>query len=119
MEYIHASRRERRQKLFKLGRCLRQFRSKVLLLPLRKSQDDREILPHLMTNALHDLRGEPRALHQRTAIFVRALISAFPEKVVNEVTMGTVQFHCIKAQTLGIHRRLGKSGDNFIYLRGG
>ena len=45
-----------------------------------------------------------------------ALVGAFPEKLINQVTMGTVQLNRITANRFGIGGSLRKGGDHVVYI---
>ncbi len=53
-------------------------------------------------------------LAEAAAVFVGALVAAFPEELVDQVAVGTVDFHAVHADALGILGRLGERGDHVL-----
>ncbi len=96
MEYVNACVGKRLNELFEFFEARGKTRSKVLLLPLRESQNNRIIIADLGANTLHDVGGETRALNERTAVLVVALVRTFPKKVIDQIPVRTVQLKCIE-----------------------
>jgi hypothetical protein len=79
---------------------LHQTRGVILLLPLRETEDDREAFADRGAHRLDQFDGETRTVGQAAAVFVGALVAAFPEELVDQVTVGTVDFHAVHADAL-------------------
>ncbi len=114
MEDVHAGIGQRLEEGLQLLRGLHQARGVVLLLPLRVTQDDREVRADRSTHGLDQLDGEARTRRQITTVLVSALVAAVPEELVDQVTVGAVNLHAIHADGLGIARSLGEGSDHLI-----
>ena len=109
MEDIDAGLAQGREELFQFPGRPRQSRGIVLLFPLGPAQDDREIRAHRRPHRGDDFHRKAAAVFQRAAVLVLALVGALPEKLVDQVTVGAVNFHRIEAQAPGIRRTLRES----------
>ncbi|MNE19362.1 hypothetical protein D3C80_1124390 [compost metagenome] len=117
MEDIHTSIHQWLQECAQGIGALHQTRAVVLLLPLREAKNDREVRAYRGAHGLDQLDGKARTAGQVAAVFVRALVAGFPEKLVDQVTMGTVDLDAIHANGLGITSGLGESLDHFTNIR--
>ncbi len=119
MENIHTGVRQRLEEFPQGFRGLHQACGVILLLPLRKPQDNREVRAHSGTGGLDQFDGKARAIGQATAVFIGALVTAFPEELVHQVTVGAVDLHAVHADTLRILGGLGKGVDHVLDVLGG
>ncbi|MNZ81107.1 hypothetical protein D3C78_997640 [compost metagenome] len=114
MENIHASIGQRLEELAQRLRGLHQTRGVVLLLPLGEAEDDRETFTDRGTHGLNQFNGEARTVGQAAAVFVGTLVAAFPEELVDQVTVGAVDFHAVHADALGVPSSQGERGDHVL-----
>ncbi|RMM10039.1 hypothetical protein ALQ84_05730 [Pseudomonas caricapapayae] len=114
VEDVHASVSQRLQEFTQRFRCLHQPRSVVLLFPLRETENDRVVRSHCDTHGLDQLDGKPRTVGEAAAVFVSALVAAFPEELINQITMGPMDFDAVHANRLGIGGGLGKGSHNIV-----
>jgi hypothetical protein len=82
---------------------LYQTRGVILLLPLRETEDDREAFPD-STHGLDQFDGKARTVGQAAAVFVACAVAAFPEELVDQVTVGTMDLHAVHADALASGR---------------
>ena len=114
MEHVHTRVHEGHQETFQLFRILRQLRFVILLLPLREAQHDREIFTNGFAYRLYDLDTDTGTVLDGTTVFVITLVGAFPEELVEQVTVGTVNLHAIKTYLFGGLRGLGKGTHHIL-----
>src|SRR5690606_25544719 len=88
----------------------------VLLLPLGETENDREIGANRFTHRADDLHREATTVFHAAAVLVVTLVGTFPEELVDQVAMGTVQLYRIATDCLGILRRLGKGPDHILNI---
>ncbi len=81
---------------------------KVLLLPLRQTNDEREVFADSGARLLDNFNCKGRALFQHAAIFIVANIRAFPEESINQITMRTMKLRAVKT---GFARNQRASGE--------
>ena len=86
------------------------------LVPLGKSQDDREVIAYLSANALHDISGEARPFHQRAAKAILALVRSFPEKIIDEIAVGAVELERVESKIYRVFSRLGECLNKLVHL---
>ena len=116
VENIHAGVGQRLEKFAQGLRGLYQTGGVILLLPLRETEDDRETFADRRTYRLDQFDGEARTVGQAAAVFVGTLVAAFPEELVDEVAVGTVDLHAVHADALGIPGGLGERGDHVLNI---
>ena len=109
MENIHAGVHERHQEAFQLFRILGQLGVVILLLPLGKAQHNGELLTYRFTDRLDDLHAEAGAVLDGATVLVIALVGAFPEELVQQIAVGTMNLYPVKAHRLGSPGGVGKS----------
>ncbi|MNO97408.1 hypothetical protein D3C76_891140 [compost metagenome] len=114
MENVHARVGQRLEELAQGFRGLHQTCGVVLLLPLGETEDDRETFTDRGTHGLNQFNGEARTVGQAAAVFVGALVAAFPEELVDQVAVGAVDLHAVHADGLGVAGGLGEGGDDFL-----
>ena len=70
------------------------------------------IRAHLGAHRFEDVGSKPATLDERaTTVAILAQVGAFPEKLINQVAMGTMQLNGVKTQPFGSTSRAGKGGD--------
>src|SRR5690606_7236264 len=70
-----------------------------------------EVLAHPFAHLLDDFHSELGAGANAAAVFVIALVGAFPEELVDEITVSAVNLDRIKTDLLGTQRRFGIGVD--------
>ena len=71
---------------------------------------DREIAAARTVDALDDLADDAHPVFEATAVFIGAHIAVRAEKLVQQITVRTVELHAVGVGLLGIHG----AGDKFI-----
>ena len=107
---IHQGLEERLQ----LFRGLAQPGVVVLHLPLGETQHDGEVRPHPLADRPDNLDGETLAVGHAAAVLIIALVGAFPEELVDQVTVGAVDFNAVEANGLGIRGSIRKRLDDVL-----
>ena len=90
----------------------------ILLLPLRESQDNRKVFANFCSDRFDDRCRKSGALDQRTAILVFTNIGAFPEEIINQIPVRSVQLERIESQLFRIGCGLGECLNNLVYFSG-
>src|SRR3989338_4853932 len=114
MEGVDARVGQRLEESCKFVRRRGELRRVVLLLPLREAQDQREVLAGLTTDRLDDLDAKARTRNEIAAIFVLALIGAFPEELVDEIAMSAMDLDPVEAGLASVGRRAAKGFDRVL-----
>ncbi len=114
MKDIHAGRAQGREEFSEFGGGVHQARTEVLLFPLRETEDNGEICADSGAHRLDDFHGKTAAFGQAAAVGILALIRSFPEKLVDQVAVGTVQLDRVKPTGFGVSRRAGKRGHHVV-----
>ena len=115
MQHVHAGVDQWPQPVLHLGRRQRQAGLKILLLPLRQPDRDREIRRGGAPHRSDRFDRKTAALNQRRAApAVAALVAAGPEKLVDQVAVRAVQFDAVETQA---HRLRASGSEGFDGLR--
>ena len=116
VENVHTGFHQWLQEPFEFLRAVHQFGFVILLLPLGEPQHDREIRPDAMAHRLNDFDHKAQAVFHRAAVFIVPLVGAFPQELVQQVAMGTVDLDTIKTEGFGILGGIGKGGDHVLNI---
>ena len=93
---IHERLKEARERLF----GVRKARRVVLLLPLRPSKNNREVFSDLGATGGDELCNKLTAPCHGAAVGIVTLIGAFPQKLIQQITVRTVYFDRVKTNGL-------------------
>src|SRR5215471_18099979 len=89
---------ERPKKALQLPWRFRELHQIVLLLPLREPKCDGKVRANLLSNFLDDLTTEPSPRGEVSAIGIRTAVRAFPEKLVDQISVSSVNLQAIESQ---------------------
>ena len=75
-----------------------------------------KVIPHLAADIGDDLQQEADAVGKAAAVFVGALVGIAGQELADEVPMGSVDHHAIKARLLGTQGGVAEVGDQGLDL---
>src|SRR6476659_587219 len=82
----------------------------------RQADEQRLALRPLRAHGFGDLDQEAHAVLFRAAVFIRALVGSFGEKLMHELTMGAVQLERLEARRIGATRGLAPGLHEVLHL---
>ena len=114
VEDVHAGVGQRIEEISQRLGGVAQARAVILLFPLRKPEDDREVFAHGGAHGGDQFEGKFRPRRQIAAIGVVALVGAVPEELIHQIPVGAVDFDGVKADVFGVRGGFGKGCDHVV-----
>ena len=76
-----------------------------------------KVAPDLLPDRAHDLEDEPRAIFERAAVIVLAIVDGRAQELRDEIPVRAVQLDAVEPRLARAPRALGKGVDGFADLR--